>query len=76
MSLFRRFAEAVEAEYDRRIRAASLVKHYDPTGASHGHGHGHVEIHNEQVAHVDHGPGGDGTPTEAERSAPREVTHH
>jgi hypothetical protein len=74
MSLFRRFAEAVETEYDRRIRAASLVKHYDPTGASHSHGH--VEVQNEQVAHVEHGPEGDGVPSEAERSAPREVTHH
>jgi hypothetical protein len=75
MSLFRRFAEAVEHEYDRRVRAASLVKVYDPTGASH---HGHVEVQNEQVVHAGHGDAahGDGATTEAERSAPREVTHH
>lgn len=29
------FVGSVDREYDRRIRQASLVKHYDPTGASH-----------------------------------------
>lgn len=33
------FARAVDREYDRRVKAASLVRTYDPTGASHHHGH-------------------------------------
>jgi len=33
------FARAVDREYDRRVKAASLVRAYDPTGASHHHGH-------------------------------------
>lgn len=78
MSVFRRFARAVETEYDRRIRAASLVRHYDPTGASHAHGH--VEAHNEHIERVDHGHDSDGhadsVPREQEQSAPREATHH
>lgn len=32
------FTRSVNAEYDRRIREASLVKEYDPTGAHHHHG--------------------------------------
>jgi hypothetical protein len=39
------FARSVDREYDRRVKAASLVRGYDPTGASHQHGHqlGHDE---------------------------------
>lgn len=42
----RYFARAVEREYDRRVKAASQVRSYDPTGASHHHGH--------QLAHGEH----------------------
>ncbi|HEY0739459.1 MAG TPA: hypothetical protein VGD69_31335 [Herpetosiphonaceae bacterium] len=44
-------ADAVDGEYDRRVRTASLVKHYDPTGASHHHGsHGSShDVHEERL---------------------------
>jgi hypothetical protein len=42
-SWWRRIATAVEHEYDRRIRAASLVTEY---GAAH-HGHGHEDDEDE-----------------------------
>ena len=83
MGLFdalRAFAGAVNREYDRRVKAASNVKEYDPTGASHHHGH--VEIQNEQVVAVDNDAGANGhdghvrTTSPAEQAAPRQVTHH
>lgn len=42
------FTNAVDAEYDRRIRQASLVKEYDPTGAHH-HGAHHHDTHAERL---------------------------
>ncbi len=72
------FADAVNHEYERRIKVASNVKEYDPTGASH---HGHVEIQNEQVVAV----GDPATPHDGhamhetqstDQSAPRQLTHH
>lgn len=72
------FADAVNYEYERRIKAASNVKEYDPTGALH---HGHVEVQNEQVVAVEDaaGPHGDGRAVHetqsTEHSAPRQVTH-
>lgn len=81
MGLFdalRTFTGAVNREYDRRVKAASNVKNYDPTGESHHHGH--VTLQNEQVVAVDDGSadghGGVRAPTPAEQAAPREVTHH
>jgi hypothetical protein len=72
------FVQSVEQEYDRRIRSASNVKQYDPTGASH---HGHVAIHNERVEHVDRHLTDGHTPepeeaTAQEQASPRQVTHH
>lgn len=45
------FTNAVDGEYDRRVRTASLVKDYDPTGASHHHGaHGAAhDVHEERL---------------------------
>lgn len=83
MGLFdalRAFTGAVNHEYDRRIKAASNIKNYDPTGESHHHGH--VEIQNEQVVAVDDAGSADGheagvrETTPAEQAAPRQVTHH
>ncbi len=74
------FANAVNREYDRRVKAASNVKEYDPTGASH-HGH-HVEVQNEQVVAVEDITSADGhesglrRPEPAEQATPRELTHH
>jgi hypothetical protein len=42
-SWWRRFVTTIEHEYDRRIRAASLVTEY---GAAH-HGHGHEDAEDE-----------------------------
>lgn len=75
------FVNSVNHEYDRRIRAASLVKEYDPTGASH-HG-AHVITANEHVEAVIDTDGADGShgtvvvapPTQQQQSAPRQVTH-
>ncbi len=74
---------SIDAEYDRRIRAASLVKEYDPTGASH-HGYGaahneHVEnVHLEQVGEeggvYEHAPAA-AEPAPHHQSTPRQVTH-
>ncbi len=74
-------AKSVDAEYDRRIRTASLVKEYDPTGASH---HGHIAVHNEHVenVHVEQVGGDevfahasvDTEPTVHQQSTPRQVT--
>ena len=83
MGLFdalRAFTGAVNGEYDRRIKAASNIKNYDPTGESHHHGH--VTLQNEQVVAVEDDGSTDGhdagvrAPTPAEQAAPREVTHH
>ena len=74
---FRKFLSTVDNEYDRRIKTASLVKEYDPTGASHHHGH--AEVHNEHVEHVETAHGNGHTvmeePTESEQTNPRKVTH-
>lgn len=75
---FRKFLASIDTEYDRRIKTASLVKEYDPTGESHDHEH--VEVHNEHVERVDdyHGTNGHVTtsePTESEQREPRRVTH-
>lgn len=82
MGLFdalRAFTGAVNREYDRRVKAASNVKNYDPTGESHHHGH--VTLQNEQVVAVEDDGSADGhagmrPTTPAEQAAPREVTHH
>ncbi len=83
MGLFdalRAFTRAVNHEYDRRVKAASNVREYDPTGASHHHGH--VEIQNEQVVAVTDDAGSNGhdehvrATSPAEQAAPRQVTHH
>lgn len=50
------FVWAVDHEYDRRIKAASLVKEYDPTGAAHHH-HGAQDAHDTQVERIE-GEGG------------------
>jgi|GEM_PF-7098481 len=71
------FANSVDFEYDRRIRTASLVKEYDPTGASH-HG-AHAEIHNEHVEQISDGAAHDhdgAAPQPQQQSAPRQVTHY
>lgn len=80
MGLFnslRKFLSSVDDEYDRRIKTASNVKEYDPTGASHHHAH--VEVHNEHVESVETAHGNGHTvmaePTEAEETNPRRVTH-
>nr|WP_044200619.1 hypothetical protein [Oscillochloris trichoides] len=47
-SLWKRMLAAVNREYERRIRAASLVTEY---GAGHGHGHHddhHADHHEEE----------------------------
>lgn len=79
LDALRAFTGAVNREYDRRVKAASNVREYDPTGASHHH-HGHVVIENEQVVAVEDGANGhDGhmrPTTPAEQAAPRQVTHH
>ena len=51
IDVLKSFARSVDGEYDRRVRGASLVRHYDPTGASHHHG-GHG-AHDEHDAHVE-----------------------
>ncbi len=77
--VLRALARSIDAEYDRRIRSASLVKTYDPTGASH---HDHVAIHNERVEQISvdgeaEAEGGSETaPAPHQQSAPRQVTHH
>jgi hypothetical protein len=43
------FLNAVDSEYDRRVRTASLVKHYDPTGASHHHHGSAHDVHEERL---------------------------
>ena len=45
------FVNAVDGEYDRRVRTASLVKHYDTTGSSHHHGAHAVahDVHAERI---------------------------
>lgn len=55
----RSFAHSVDAEYDRRVRGASLVKAYDPTGASHhgAHGAAHDTHHDTHVERIE-GEGG------------------
>ena len=83
MGLFdslKHFVNSVDAVYDRRIKAASLVKGYDPTGASHHHGQ--VEVHNEHVEAVEDERSSNGHVTLAEPSQqqqntpPREVASH
>lgn len=82
MGLFdsiKQFVSSVDTEYDRRIKAASNVKYYDPTGASHHHGH--LEAHNEHVEEVvtDHSANGHavtGEPTQQQQSNPRQVLEH
>ncbi len=74
------FVSAVNQEYDRRIKAASNVKDYDPTGAHH-HAHDHVEIQNEQVVAIEDTTGNGYSsdvhqPEPADLEAPRQVTHH
>lgn len=74
------FVTAVDTEYDRRVKAASNVKAYDPTGALHQHAH--VEVQNEQVVAVEdthranrHEPVLH-APQPADQSVPpRELTH-
>jgi hypothetical protein len=84
MGLFdalKEFVNAVNQEYDRRVKAASNVKDYDPTGAHH-HGHDHVELQNEQVVAIEDTTGGNGydsgvrQPEPTDLEAPRQVTHH
>ena len=75
--VLRALARSIDAEYDRRIRSASLVKTYDPTGASH---HDHVAIHNERVEQIGvdgevQAEGREIEPAPHQQSAPRQVTH-
>lgn len=74
MSLWQQFVAAIEREYDRRIRAASLVKAYDPTGASHHHDR--LETANE---HGEQSAAQDGRapslPTADQQDAPHAATH-
>ncbi len=51
------FVNAVDTEYDRRVRTASLVRHYDPTGASHHHHGAHSAAHDVHVERLE-GEGG------------------
>ncbi|HEX6291392.1 MAG TPA: hypothetical protein VFZ66_19570 [Herpetosiphonaceae bacterium] len=51
------FVAAVDGEYDRRVRTASLVKHYDPTGASHHHHGAHEPEHDGHAERLE-GEGG------------------
>lgn len=73
------FVDAVNHEYDRRVKAASNVKEYDPTGTLHHHGH--VEVQNEQVVAVEDGTGAHDhdaalRPAQpSEQTAPRHLTH-
>jgi hypothetical protein len=74
----RNFVSSVDDEYDRRIKSASNVKEYDPTGASHHHGH--VEVHNEHVERVEGPEGTNGRsisaePSQHQQSTPRAATH-
>jgi hypothetical protein len=80
--MFQALVRSIDAEYDRRIRAASLVKQYDSTGASH---HGHIAVHNEHIenVYIEQAGGSDGvsvhTPADTEpiphqQSTPRQVT--
>lgn len=49
--MFKALIKSVETEYDRRIRAASNVRHYQIGGhGAHGDGH-HDEHSDEQVEH-------------------------
>lgn len=66
----RSFANAVDHEYDRRIKTASVIKNYDPTGASHHHGGAHVEVHNEHVEAITTAHGEYVTPTTQEQNEP------
>ena len=76
----RRITGSINTEYDRRIKSASLVKSYDPTGASHHHDH--VEVHNEHIEGVESDHTDDGytvfaEPTPAEENLPpRAVRPH
>jgi hypothetical protein len=78
LDALKNFTQSVETEYDRRIRSASNIKFYDPTGASHHHDH--AEIHNEHLEAVEVETHGNGRamaePTPEQQNAPREVTHH
>jgi hypothetical protein len=65
-------ANAVDAEYDRRVRTASLVKHYDPTGASHHHHGGHSAAHD---VHVERLEGEGGARGDLQSSAGPQVQH-
>jgi ABC-type Zn2+ transport system substrate-binding protein/surface adhesin len=53
MGLFDSFVQAVNREYDRRIKRASEVIEY---GMGHGHGHGHGHDHDHDHDH-DHNQG-------------------
>jgi len=48
MGLFDSFVQAVNREYDRRIKRASEVIEY---GMGHGHGHGHDHDHDRDYDH-------------------------
>lgn len=83
MGLFdslKRLLRSVDTEYDRRIKAASNVKEYDPTGALHAHAH--VEVHNEHLEEVEGEHGTNGhvvmtTPSpDQQNTPPREVAQH
>jgi hypothetical protein len=52
------FADSVNTEYDRRIRGASLVEEYDPTGASHHGAHGAHDTHHDTHVERIEGEGG------------------
>ncbi|PDW03447.1 hypothetical protein CJ255_08575 [Candidatus Viridilinea mediisalina] len=53
-SLWQRIMNAIEQEYDRRIRAASLITEY---GAGH-HGHEHEDEDDGEVAEIMNVPRG------------------
>lgn len=52
------FVTSVDTEYDRRIREASLVRKYDPTGASHHGAHGAHDTHHDTHVERIQGEGG------------------
>ncbi|WP_029214869.1 hypothetical protein [Kallotenue papyrolyticum] len=75
MSLWQQFVAAIEREYDRRIRAASLVKAYDPSGASPHHDRQETaNEHVEQIAVAQDGRE-PSLPTADQQPAPHTATH-
>ena len=69
---------AIDGEYDRRVRTASLVKNYDPTGASHHHG-SHGSSHDSHDTHEERLQGEGGATGDQQANAGPQVQgeeHH